>query len=279
VGVTSRNLPFSGSDEIIRHFRQALSLDERRVKFKPNPWHIRAPSVEEAQRTGEGYLASRDFSAYQNQKTDVKEVWFSGCHTDVGGGSVLNTTEYSLANVTMRWMLNEIIAADTGILFTEDALRNSPAFDVLTVTATDPVPKNRSKLQDMGGSNATDETAYSTATAKRPPDGSQLTQRVGSDGKTIVSVQETSVEKDSTTPLVDALAGWTPYWILEYIPMRVRRQDAQGHWHKELYFNRGRPRHIEHPSPLFHSSVKLREAEVQGYKARATYTGTVTYVD
>jgi hypothetical protein len=53
-------------------------------------------------------------------ETDVLEVWFAGCHSgelllscrdvpaltrivDVGGGEELNTTKYSLSNISLRW--------------------------------------------------------------------------------------------------------------------------------------------------------------------------------
>ncbi|KAF9525476.1 hypothetical protein CPB83DRAFT_859308 [Crepidotus variabilis] len=55
--------------------------------------------------------------------TDVLEVWFAGCHGDVGGGAVPNDTETTLANISLRWMVHEIIASDCGIQFDQDALK------------------------------------------------------------------------------------------------------------------------------------------------------------
>ncbi|KAG9006512.1 hypothetical protein FRB94_014333 [Tulasnella sp. JGI-2019a] len=265
VGWSNRTLPFSASERIVKRFRQALSLDERRSKFKPNPWHIPIPDQREAQQNSEGYLAIQDFEAYEQRTTDVKEVWFAGCHTDVGGGSVLNDTEYILSNVTLTWMLNELIEANTGIIFAQDLLAHQPAFKVITVPDTD---QNGAGLR---------------GTINAPTSGdSKFTHRTGSSSRpsTIVSVQETSPEKDSTSPILDALAGFSLYWILEFIPMKHRVQDAQGRWQTKFYPNMGRPRVIEQPSPLFHSSVKLRqEKEKGGYKPRAKYTGEVRYVD
>lgn len=52
------------------HFRHALALDERRVTFMPEYF--------------------REMNAHQNNvlrpnrvDSDIKEVWFSGCHADV----------------------------------------------------------------------------------------------------------------------------------------------------------------------------------------------------
>ena len=50
-----------------RHVRHAVSVDERRVKFKPA-------------------LLAQDKQSKGSAKEDVKEVWFAGNHGDVGGG-------------------------------------------------------------------------------------------------------------------------------------------------------------------------------------------------
>lgn len=166
---------------------------------------------------------------------------FSCVSVDVGGGSFVNTTEHLLSNITLKWMLNELIAADTGILFSPDALATDPAFEVLSVTSNDPIPKDRSKIKDNSINGPT--TGSSTAVQQGLLAGdAQLTQRTTNGGRatdddgasTIVSVQETSLFDDVTAPMWDALGRVTPYWILEYIPMRHHRQDAQGHWHTEI---------------------------------------------
>lgn len=48
------------------HVRHAVSIDERRVKFKPVLFAQDQPSA--------------------GSREDIKEVWFPGCHGDVGGG-------------------------------------------------------------------------------------------------------------------------------------------------------------------------------------------------
>lgn len=57
VGIPEKHFPFTASCPSVRTFRHALSLDERRVKFKAD--HHDASGL---------------------HKTDVKEVWFAGCH-------------------------------------------------------------------------------------------------------------------------------------------------------------------------------------------------------
>ncbi|KIJ94743.1 hypothetical protein K443DRAFT_683528 [Laccaria amethystina LaAM-08-1] len=53
---------------------------------------------------------------------DVLEVWFSGCHSDVGGGAVPNSTLESLANISLRWMVSEVVASGCGVIFDPAAL-------------------------------------------------------------------------------------------------------------------------------------------------------------
>ncbi|KAG9089298.1 hypothetical protein FRC06_001632, partial [Ceratobasidium sp. 370] len=67
----------------------------------------RQKPVGEIERTGrEPVPCEKLFAdgARARAETDVKEVWFAGCHSDVGGGSVLDTTPHSLSNITLRWM-------------------------------------------------------------------------------------------------------------------------------------------------------------------------------
>lgn len=46
VGIWPKRLPFASSPTIIKTFRHALSLDERRVNFKATPWN--RPNAKEA---------------------------------------------------------------------------------------------------------------------------------------------------------------------------------------------------------------------------------------
>ncbi len=44
VGLIPHWLPFTASNTIVRTFRHAISLDERRAKFKTNLWNIPTPA-------------------------------------------------------------------------------------------------------------------------------------------------------------------------------------------------------------------------------------------
>ncbi|QRW07899.1 choline transport protein [Ceratobasidium sp. AG-Ba] len=96
--IIPKTLPWIAYNPSIRVFRQALALDERRGNFIPSVWDHR----------------------HTNPLTqDVREVWFRGGHCDVGGGSSgpAPTATSMLSNIPLRWMIRQIIACDTGILF------------------------------------------------------------------------------------------------------------------------------------------------------------------
>ncbi|CUA67584.1 hypothetical protein RSOLAG22IIIB_07453 [Rhizoctonia solani] len=57
-------------------------------------------------------------------ETDVEEVWFAGSHTDVGGGSVKNGERYSLARISLRWIIRQCFKCNTGIMFHSNLLED-----------------------------------------------------------------------------------------------------------------------------------------------------------
>ena len=99
-----RTLPFTASNTSIRYFRHAISLDERRVKFKPNYNHLHRLDDQKGTKPGEMPPSDRYQRRARLEKmrnirshkdkvlpeevydddptaTDVLEVWFAGCHT------------------------------------------------------------------------------------------------------------------------------------------------------------------------------------------------------
>ncbi len=76
----------------------ALALDEERARFEPAFWELPA-----------------------NADTRVDEVWFSGCHTNIGGGYC----DANLSNIALFWMLQS--ARDAGLPLDS---RGIPGFDL-----------------------------------------------------------------------------------------------------------------------------------------------------
>jgi len=80
------------SVEAVRH---VLAIDETRRFFRHQFWS-----------DGQNYYGNR-FKRKQNPPPqDVKQVWFSGTHTDVAGS--LNEPEAGLTKITMQWMREEL---------------------------------------------------------------------------------------------------------------------------------------------------------------------------
>lgn len=84
---TSRHLFHdTAPSRIIRHARHAVSIDENRQDFEPALWTYKAGM-------------------------NLKQVWFAGVHTDVGGGY----EERSLGDYPGRWLVSQ--ASDLGLTF------------------------------------------------------------------------------------------------------------------------------------------------------------------
>ncbi|MFI6368397.1 DUF2235 domain-containing protein [Nocardia sp. NPDC050630] len=80
--------------------RQALALDERRRNFEPCLWEVPIePDVK-----------------YSRVYDRVKQVWFEGVHSDIGGGY----QECGLSDITLRWMVEQ--AEAVGLVFDRDRL-------------------------------------------------------------------------------------------------------------------------------------------------------------
>jgi uncharacterized protein (DUF2235 family) len=76
------HLPFTAALPGIRYLRHAVSIDERRAFFRQNLMHEPAPTTQ-----------------------DLKQVWFAGVHSDVGGS--YHEAESGLSKIALRWMLCE----------------------------------------------------------------------------------------------------------------------------------------------------------------------------
>ena len=102
IGYKSVRLPYTASLEGVSEVRHAVSIDERRAFFRQN-------------------LVDEDPGR-------VKQVWFAGVHSDVGGS--YPEGESGLSKITLRWMLRE--AKEAGLLLDDGEVARimgaSPAF-------------------------------------------------------------------------------------------------------------------------------------------------------
>jgi uncharacterized protein (DUF2235 family) len=89
------------SPDNVTQVAHALALDEERERFEPSFWHSSAGAT-----------------------TKFDEVWFSGCHTNVGGGYA----DANLANIAYLWVLR--MGREAGLPLD---LRGLPEFDAKSV--------------------------------------------------------------------------------------------------------------------------------------------------
>lgn len=98
-------LPHLRHNPIVAHVRHALALDERRAWFKPTTWGRLDLDRDYAMTR----LPEDDLRLLQDQ--DIAEVWFAGCHSDVGGGVQGADTP----RIALRWMLGEAVNVVPGL--------------------------------------------------------------------------------------------------------------------------------------------------------------------
>ena len=92
-------LPYTGQNPDVRYGRHAISIDERRCFFQKNVWG--AP--------------------VNNQS--IKQVWFAGVHSDVGGS--YSERESGLSKIALEWMMTEAVRC--GLKF--DAIKAQAMLD------------------------------------------------------------------------------------------------------------------------------------------------------
>lgn len=100
-------LPYTRTNPSVRIFRHALALDERRRMFRVAEWAQPQPHV------------SNRFKPGTRTDQDIEQRWFSGVHSDIGGG--YREDESGLSKIPLIWMVGE--AEKAGLRITEANLR------------------------------------------------------------------------------------------------------------------------------------------------------------
>ncbi|RFU34696.1 hypothetical protein B7463_g1610, partial [Scytalidium lignicola] len=217
--------------------------------------------------------------------TDVVEVWFAGCHADVGGGAVSNDVRHMLSRIPLRWMIRQCFECNTGILFSTVALAES-GLDVHTLwpiyklrkrpvvgpspnmveqyeAGTLPPLRRRSTALQMGQDKAEkvrgefNELSYSDV--------------FDEDEKAISAFdllpEQVEDHFDAMAPINDQLEVAKGWWVLEFWPVKLHIQKKPGVWEKVVGFNRGRYRSVRQANPKIHWTVQMRMSDT-AYKIR-----------
>lgn len=88
-----QTLPYTRTNPSVRTFRHAISIDEKRRLFRLNHWQDPQPFCPDP--------AIRDVTVPQ----DIRQVWFAGVHSDVGGG--YPEDESALSKYPLLWMIEQ----------------------------------------------------------------------------------------------------------------------------------------------------------------------------
>lgn len=126
-GLKAVILPHLRHNPDVCHVRHALALDERRAWFKPTTWG--RLDIDRGEKKAMSRIEPADLARIEKQ--DILEVWFAGCHSDIGGGGEKHA---GTARIALRWMLGEAARIEDGPLLL------NPAGHALLATPDPPGP-------------------------------------------------------------------------------------------------------------------------------------------
>ncbi|ODV85423.1 hypothetical protein CANARDRAFT_221131, partial [[Candida] arabinofermentans NRRL YB-2248] len=280
-----RMFPFTSITYHVNHIRHAVSIDERRGKFKQNLFvpHSYTPSFFN--------LSCKDNDDDDEVNltpisTDLLELWFPGDHSDVGGGWPLDLNGHSMANIPMNWILSS--AVEFGVKFKPFAIQEfldkftnldsllSCHHDCLSIIRNMPYnhpkpPKfrflteeQRFRLVGQGGwgwgCSRFDHNLVSSCTINESDEYNGLID---------TPIQFTLSLPEEPISLFDCRGddsflrslGW---WLVEILPIGYFIENKEGKWRRVFYPNLGRHRSL--PKKInVHWSVLWRTRFVKDY--------------
>lgn len=210
--------------------------------------------------------------------TDVLEVWFAGCHADVGGGAVNNSERHMLSRIPLRWLIRQCFECDTGVLFHSAALAEKgldvhtlfPQYKRLTRPSVGPPPSLMNQYEE-GSLEPLSRRSTALGTGN-----TSLSSNPFADDKSIQPQQLADMIPEQVEDYFDSCARINDqlvdaYWswaLLEFWPVKVKTQDPYtGVWKKSIRPNLSRYRPVREKEPLLHWTVKQR-MESLGYQMK-----------
>ena len=220
----------------------------------------------------------------KSKETDVLEVWFLGCHADVGGGAVANETRHKLSQVPLRWMIRQCFECDTGILFNTTTLAEIgldvhtlwPLYTRLSKPVVGPSPKMLEKYENgelhpiSKRSTHVEVMPDEHEKKKDHHDGIKIADDDESEGRKgpVGDWTPEQVEDyfDAMADINDQLVQAKGWWVLEVWPIKLKYQrEGEDEWEKKVTMNLGRYRPVLELEPNLHWTVRQRMWE-KGYK-------------
>lgn len=202
---------------------------------------------------------------------NAKNVELSGVvlvsFPDVGGGNAKDSDPHALANIPLKWMLKEIIAADTGLIFRRSALERAhiDLGEIVEAAARTKLedaeraariaaatPSNPSSPVDGSGTsmdakipltNLDIDLNISPIDGAAPVDVAPQSTAAALEAKVKSQATTDSLYKrwktssalaDSECKITDELSKNWSWWLLEFIPFIDSLQDPHGHWKNRL---------------------------------------------
>ncbi|KAF8174236.1 hypothetical protein BJ912DRAFT_990493 [Pholiota molesta] len=240
------------------------------AKYTPNLKLSRSGSIpKEDQDDRVLNTYERLYSEKSERTTDIEEVWFAGCHCDVGGGSVSNKTRHSLARITLRWIVRECFKTKTGILFNSAALRDiglDPCTLYPTVTPRPPPLSAASHAIRIPPARPIPIRPHAFLKKKKQPH-PEVQVLLEAARMPFLGSEEEEELHDALSPKYDQLKLKKLWWVLEILPLRLRYQRGDNQWVSYFGSNMGQARFIPKQKSnglKVHRSVKMRmEAEYE----------------
>ncbi|KAI6044764.1 hypothetical protein EDC04DRAFT_2889440 [Pisolithus marmoratus] len=275
--VMGKSLPFTGSNDFIKTFRQALALDERRAKYRPKL--CRQPSKEQKSNLArkaksrashlphcehqtppgdDKPVANGTSESDEEQAINVREVWFAGGHGDIGGGNVKDEVTNSLSQITLRWMVEEVIESECGILFNKEGLRD------LGIPVSPQAGMNGAAPVAPGVEQGDVKDAAPTSDSHSGPSSPTGTADAELKHATAKLFDYLDFKYD---PERRPRITWA-WWLLEIIPLPSISKGQDGKWHKKWSIHLGKGRELP-PQAQLHRTVRMRmEHAPSKYKPR-----------
>ncbi|KAI1814978.1 hypothetical protein GGS20DRAFT_584909 [Poronia punctata] len=198
---------------------------------------------------------------YQDFTTDALEVWFKGCHADIGGGAVDNESRHMLSRIPLRWMIRQCFECDTGILFDMTRLAEQgidvhnlhPVYRAPCKPSGTPTPKLAKKHR-----KGTLAPVQRRSIFLPIGDGDRIEGAPSMDDLNYVLPSEGDEDHfdamEETCDMLKLAKGW---WVLEVWPVKIRvlSKDNEA-WEKRVRINLGRYRAIRNRNPNIHWTVQ-----------------------
>lgn len=174
---------------------------------------------------------------------------------DVGGSSSSPNNQGALENVSLRWMIKEVLLAQPGLIFRQDETRLDDLGIIITPTSShDPSKEIRGDPDGASPESTPSSTAASPAVSpsrevprspySQPRPTLQQTTQSKSQILNPPSVIEPASSPSPYLPIdarpedvrcaINDHARNPVWWLLEFIPMITAWQDGRDRWHNRL---------------------------------------------